>query len=59
MTDRERTNKYCPKCNNLLYPINSQSDLHECLQKDCGYSEVKKVSMYNIASLDDLFRAWP
>ncbi len=41
----EKSIQLCPKCNSILYPINSLSDKRECLQKCCSYSEVSKIGI--------------
>ena len=33
--------RYCPRCGNIMYQLNSQSPFYECLKKDCGYTEVE------------------
>lgn len=37
--------KKCPRCERPIYPINSASNVYECLWKDCGYSEAVKYGM--------------
>jgi hypothetical protein len=36
----------CPKCGEILYPINSTSKESECLNKECRYSTIEKIGIY-------------